>query len=130
MIFAPKDRLLQLCRALEELVGRTHGLEHVDVRSENGKACTLRLKSNGGAVSVLEVSSDLVTVTTRSGDRDSHAGRSEIIDRLGIDLSKGFAWNAAQCESPGELADLLVRHMHRRVKDADPHPADGASDRP
>lgn len=121
MIFASKGRLLHLCRALERLVPRTGGLERVAGRPADG-ACTLRLTANGGVESVLEVSAYRVQVTTRAGRvRRPDGLLDEVVDRLEVDLSNGYGWNVASCESPDELAELLVRHMHRRVKDAGPH---------
>lgn len=121
MIFAPKGRLLRLCRALERLVPRTNGLEQLGARPPDGGTCILRLTVGGGAESVLEVSAQRVLVTTRSGPTRRPGGLDEVVDRLDVDLSSGYGWNVASCESPDELAELLVRHMHRRVRDAGPH---------
>jgi hypothetical protein len=118
MVYAPEDRLRRLCEALQERSAQRDDLEVVG----DGHGCVLRLSSPRGPVSVLEVSSDVVTVTTHSNGLNADAGTSEIVDELGVDLSTGYAWDAVRCESADELAHLLVKHMRRRVRDADPEP--------
>lgn len=122
MIYASEERLLRLCAALEGMAGKVDGLEHV--RAE-GQRCTLKLSSPRGPVSVLRVSDVRVTVTTRSAGLNAAAGETEIIDELGIHLEEGFSWDDVHCESPHELARLLVKHMLRRTRHADPEPVTG-----
>jgi hypothetical protein len=119
MVFAPEDRLRQLCEALQDRCAQRDDLEVV---GDGRPGCVLRLSSPRGPVSVLDISSDEVTVTTHSNGLNADAGTSQIVDELGVDLSGGYVWDAVRCESADELAHLLVKHMRRRVRDADPEP--------
>jgi len=83
---------------------------------------SVRMVSPRGPSSVLRVSSDGVVVTTRSGGLHGDAGESEIVDTLGIDLSQDFSWDNVRSESADELAQLLVKHMRRRMRESDPEP--------
>lgn len=122
MIDAPPDRLQELCASLVELAERTEALEYLGEAPRADGSCVIRLTSPRGAISVLEVSPAGVTVTTRSNGVHAEAGESRIVDRLGVDLTTRYAWDHAACNSAEELADLLVKHMRRRVKEADPDP--------
>jgi hypothetical protein len=119
MVYAPEDRLRRLCAALQDRSAQRDDLEIV---GDEGPNCVVRLSSPRGPVSTLEISSDEVTVTTHSNGLNADAGTSKIVDELGVDLSSGYAWDAVLCESADELAHLLVKHMRRRVRDADPEP--------
>ena len=111
MAYAPEDRLLDLCRALEEI-------DHAG----EGNRCALRFTARSGAIAELRVGPGRVIVTTRSAGLESSAGDSEIVDRLGVDLTRGYVWDDVHCESADELAGLLLKHLYRRVEDADPEP--------
>jgi hypothetical protein len=124
MVYAPEDRLRRLCAALQDRSAQRADLEIV---GDGGEPCIVRLSSPRGPVSTLEVSGDEVTVTTHSNGLNADAGTSKIIDELGVDLSSGYMWDAVQCESADELAHLLVKHMRRRVRDADPEPQGAAA---
>ena len=117
--------MLRLCATLEEMVGKVDGLEHLRVDSRYGERCALKLSSPRGPVSVLRVSHARVTVTTHSAGLNAAAGETEIVDELGIDLESGYNWDDVRCDSPHELARLLVKHMLRRTHHADPEPATG-----
>ena len=122
MVYVHEERLRRLCASLAKQVEQTTDLT---LGPAGRHDCVLRLSSTHGPVSVLEISSDEVTVTTRSNGLHADAGTSEIVDVLGIDLSNGYAWDAVDCESADDLAYLLVKHMRRRVRDADPEPSTG-----
>lgn len=119
MVYAPEDRLRELCASLQSRSGYASDLEIVE---GGGPGCVIRLSSPRGPVSILRVSPDAVTVTTQSNGLHADAGTSEIVDELGVDLSAGYIWDAVRCDSADELAHLLVKHMRRRVRDADPDP--------
>ena len=119
MVYAPADRLRRLCESLQK---RSAHMSDLEIAEAPEDGCVLRLKSPKGPVSVLRISYDEVTVTTHSNGLHADAGTSEIVDELGIDLSNGYAWDAVLCEDADELAHLLVKHMRRRVRDADPEP--------
>jgi hypothetical protein len=82
----------------------------------------LRLSSPRGPFAVPSISMVGVTVTTSSGGLHADAGNSEIVDTLRIDLRSTYAWDDVACDSAEELAHLLVKHMRRRIRDADPEP--------
>jgi len=84
---------------------------------------SVSISSHRGPSSVMRVSSDGVVVTTRSGGLHGDAGESEIVDTLGIDLGADFSWDNVRSESADELAQLLVRHMRRRMRESDPEPS-------
>lgn len=119
MVYPRDDRLRQLCASL---AGRVDRADDLTMEPAGRDRCVLRLESPHGPVSVLRVSIDEVTVTTHSNGLHADAGTSEIVDELGVDLSNGYTWDAVACESADELAHLLVKHMRRRVRDADPEP--------
>lgn len=126
MLYASEERLLRLCAALEGMVGKTVGLERMPRQDgRDGDRCVIKLCSPHGPISVLRVSDAYVTVTTRSAGLHAAAGETEIVDDLGIDLNDGFSWDDVRCESPDELARLLVKHMLRRTHHADPEPGVG-----
>jgi hypothetical protein len=123
MLYASEERLLRLCAALEGMVGKTDGLESLSREgARDGERCAIKLSAPHGPISVLRVSNGRLTVTTRSAGLHAAAGDTEIVDDLGIDLNDGFSWDDVRCESPDELARLLVKHMLRRTHHADPEP--------
>ncbi|MGE0161069.1 MAG: hypothetical protein AB7T31_16860 [Gemmatimonadales bacterium] len=121
MVYASEDRLRRLCAALEN---RSEGMGDLEIEWSRGgmPECRVRLVSPRGPVAVMTLSHSQVTVTTRSGGLHADTGESEIVDNLGIDLTAGFSWDHIECESADELARLLVKHMRRRMRDADPEP--------
>jgi hypothetical protein len=119
MVYAPEDRLRRLCEALQDRSAQRADLEIV---GGNDARCVVRLSSPRGPISTLEISGDEVTVTTSSNGLNADAGTSQIVDALGVDLTSGYTWDAVHCESADELAHLLVKHMRRRVREADPEP--------
>jgi hypothetical protein len=121
MFLAPEDRLRELCVSLQNRSAAASDLE--TLRAADGRLeCMIRLSSPHGPVSILRISNDAVTVTTQSNGLHADAGESEIVDELGVDLSTGYVWDDVLCVSADELAHLLVKHMRRRIRDADPEP--------
>jgi hypothetical protein len=77
---------------------------------------TLRLAGPGSPRVTLRVGTGSADLRAHSGSDHASAGDGEIHDRLGVSLAEGYAWDASVCESAGELADLLLKHMRRRLK--------------
>ncbi len=121
-MYAPEERIQRLCKALERMVDRMDGLERLGAKGREGERCALRLSSARGPVAVLRVSEGRVSVTTRSAGLNAEAGDTKIVDDLRVDLTNGFSWNDVLCDSAEELAGLLVKHMVRRTRHADPEP--------
>ena len=124
MAESSQDRLRKLYEAILAMAERLEGLEPVQANG-GGEGGTVRYTSPHGSESLLEVRPERVSVTTRSADLHPHAGNSTIVDDLGVDLSEGYRWDDVSCTSAEELADLLVKHMRRRTKEADPEPLVG-----
>ena len=118
------DRLRRLYEAILAMTERLEGLELVQTHG-GGEGGTVRYTSPHGSEALLDVRPERVSVTTRSADLHPHAGNSTIVDDLGIDLSEGYHWDDVSCETADELADLLVKHMRRRTKEAYPEPLVG-----
>jgi hypothetical protein len=106
------------------MAARVPGLEPVKA-SADGEGGTVLYSCPNGAEALLDVRPERVSVTTRSADLHPDAGSSTIVDELGIDLSESYQWDDVRCESADELADLIVKHMRRRTKEADPEPLVG-----
>ena len=106
------------------LAERVEGLEPIQPNG-GGAGCMVRYTSARGSEALLDVRVGRVSVTTRSGDLHPEVGSSTIVDELGVDLSDGYLWDDVICESADELAELLVKHMRRRTKEADPEPLAG-----
>jgi hypothetical protein len=85
-------------------------------------AFSVRITSPRGPVAVMQVSNDGVTVTTRSGGLHRDAGETEIVDTLGINLRVDFSWDDVLSETADQLAQLLIKHMRRRIRESDPEP--------
>lgn len=127
MAESARERLRSLHESILVIAEHTDGLEPVET-SGGGDGGTVRYLSPRGSEATLEVRPERVSVTTRSSDLNPDAGNTTIVDDLGVDLSDGFFWDDVSCESADELADLLVKHLRRRTKQADPEPlADGAT---
>jgi hypothetical protein len=115
------DRLRLLCAALEAKSSAAPDMEFHPT-AEYPVGLVIRLSSARGPFAVLSVSMVGVTVTTSSGGLHADAGDSEIVDTLRIDLSSDYSWDDVACDTADELAHLLIKHMRRRIRDADPEP--------
>lgn len=121
-----RDRLRRLHESILVIADRMEGLEPVEAqRAEDGGA--VRYLSPRGSEATLEVRHERVSVTTRSAGLNPKAGHTTIVDHLGVDLTEGFFWDDVCCESADELADLLVKHLLRRTREADPEPLMGGT---
>ena len=124
MAVSSLDRLRSLHASILAMAERIDGLE--PVKANGGRAGgTVVYTSPQGSEALLDVRPERVSVTTRSADLHPDAGNSTIVDDLGIDLTEGYLWDDVLCESADELAELLVKHMRRRTKEADPEPLVG-----
>jgi hypothetical protein len=77
---------------------------------------TVHLVGMGTPQVKLRIHTQTANLTALSGDEHASAGDGTIHDRLGLHLADGYAWNDSVCDSAGELAGLLLKHMRRRLK--------------
>ncbi len=74
----------------------------------------VRLRSSGGEGQARMLVHDRGgKLETRVGDRKPSAS-----DDLGIDLRRGFRWDAASFADAAQMAEVLYKHMTRRLASA------------
>ena len=77
---------------------------------------TVHLVGTGTPQVRLRIQTQTANLTAHSGSEHGSAGDGTIHDRLTVHLADGYAWDGASCDSAGELAGLLLKHMRRRLK--------------
>ncbi|HEV7589262.1 MAG TPA: hypothetical protein VGO40_14195 [Longimicrobium sp.] len=116
---AARARLQELEAAFQVLARTNEGLA-VLPQPPPGAATpvdfTVHLVGMGTPQVELRIHTQTASLTAVSGDEHASAGDCTIHDRLGVELADGFAWDASICDSAGELAGLLLKHMRRRLK--------------
>jgi hypothetical protein len=65
---------------------------------------------------ILFVEEEQADLKAHSGEEQRHAGTALIHDILSVNLTTGFNWDDACCDTADELAYLLTKHMRRRLK--------------
>lgn len=118
------DRLRHLAVAFRRIAESTPELR-VDppsvrsvpaVKSEVGPIFRVRLRSsNGDAQARMYVHDRGAKLETRVGSTASGRGAK---DELPIDLRRGYRWEKAEFDDAAQLADVLYKHMTRRLEAA------------
>jgi hypothetical protein len=115
-----RARLRDLRSSFETLALANEGLSllaQLPQPDDGAPECfTLRLVGAGSPEVKLRVQSNAADLMALSGSDRASAGKGEIHDSLGVELADGFAWDDSVCASADELAELLLKHMRRRLK--------------
>jgi len=116
---AAHARLRELEAAFQALARTNEGLTVLPQpppEAAPGSDFTVHLAGSGTPQVKLRIHIQSASLTALSGDGHASAGDGTIHDRLGVHLDDGYAWDASICDSAGELAGLLLKHMRRRLK--------------
>jgi hypothetical protein len=116
---AARARLRELEDAFQVLTRTNEGLSVLPQPPPQATPATdftVLLVGPGTPQVELRIQTQTADLTALSGNEHASAGVGTIQDRLGLHLADGFAWDASICESAGELAGLLLKHMRRRLK--------------
>ena len=116
---AARTRLRELEAAFQALARTDDGLTVLPQplpEAAAAKDFTVHLVGKGTPQVRLRIQTQTANLTAVSGSEHASAGDGEIHDRLGLHLADGFAWDGSICDSAGELAGLLLKHMRRRLK--------------
>ena len=116
---AARARLRELEAAFQVLARTNEGLSVLaqpPPAAARREDFTVHLVGTGTPQVELRIRTRTANLTALSGDEHASAGDGTIHDRLGLHLADGYAWNGSICNSAGELAGLLLKHMRRRLK--------------
>jgi hypothetical protein len=116
---AARARLQELEAAFQVLARTNEGLTVLPQPPPEAAPAldfTVHLVGMGTPQVRLRIQTQTASLTAVSGSDHASAGDGTIHDRLGLHLADGYAWNASICDSAGELAGLLLKHMRRRLK--------------
>jgi hypothetical protein len=116
---AARTRLRELEAAFQVLARTNEGLTVLPQPPPEAVPAsdfTVHLAGMGTPQVRLRIHTQTANLTAVSGSEHGSAGDGTIHDRLGVHLADGYAWDASICDSAGELAGLLLKHMRRRLK--------------
>lgn len=117
-MISANQRRSALCSVLSAKASGDPQLTHVATSG----GCRVELHGPSGMMVSLDVAAAGVSVVARTPSPAPDAGSTEIRDRLGVELERGWIWDDVTAESADELAHLLLKHVRRRVADAQIEP--------